>query len=185
VARPCPAAELSRAETIVAGKCFICHGLRGESSSKLYPKLAGQHARYIAKQLADFQSGRRKSDTMMAMAADISPDEMLALGRYFEQQPSQPTPVSDSGKADAGRLLYYRGNPDNGLPPCADCHGQRGMGTPLLPRLAGQRRNYLETQLANFNSRQRNNDNEIMHRVAEKLSAEEVTAVAEFISAFD
>lgn len=179
------AADLARAEDIVSGKCFICHGLEGESSSKAYPKLAGQHAEYIAKQLGDFKAGRRKSDTMMAMTTDITPDDMESLGRYFEAKPSAPTPISNSAKADAGRLLYFKGNPDSGLPACADCHGLRGMGTPLLPRLAGQQREYLENQLANFNSRQRNNDNEVMHNIASKLTAQEITAVAEFISAFD
>ena len=64
LALPAQAADLKRAEEIVGGRCFLCHGMEGEAASALYPRLAGQHADYIAKQLADFKSGRRKSDTI-------------------------------------------------------------------------------------------------------------------------
>ena len=53
------AAEMARAEEIVQGKCFMCHGIDGESSSPLFPRLAGQHAAYVARQLAVIQARRR------------------------------------------------------------------------------------------------------------------------------
>lgn len=43
-----------RAKEIVQGKCFICHGADGESSSPVFPRLAGQHANYVSRQLADY-----------------------------------------------------------------------------------------------------------------------------------
>ena len=55
------AADLTRAVEIVEGKCFICHGTEGESSSPVFPRLAGQHANYVARQLADYKSGKRKN----------------------------------------------------------------------------------------------------------------------------
>ena len=67
-----PEVDLARAEEISTGRCSLCHGPNGESSSSLYPRLAGQHHQYIAKQLADFQSGRRQSDTMNGMAQDLT-----------------------------------------------------------------------------------------------------------------
>ena len=77
-------ADEARARKIVSGVCFVCHGAEGESSSELFPRLAGQHWEYIAKQLSNFKSGRRKSTTMADMAAKLTPDEMAALGKYFE-----------------------------------------------------------------------------------------------------
>ena len=50
-------ADLARAEEIVGGRCFLCHGMEGESASPIFPRLAGQHSEYIAKQLGDFKSG--------------------------------------------------------------------------------------------------------------------------------
>jgi len=174
-----------RVEEIVGGKCFICHGLEGESSSKQYPKLAGQHAEYIAKQLADFKSGRRKSDTMQAMSSDISAEEMLALGRYFETKTSPMVPRENAELAASGRMLYFSGNAASGVAACASCHGPRALGTAQLPRLAGQVRGYLQNQLQQFNTRERRNDNEVMHNVAARLSEQEVIAVSEFISSFE
>ena len=77
------AADLARAEAIVKERCHLCHGLQGESASAVFPRLAGQHAQYIAKQLGDFQSGQRKSETMKPQAAPLTPAEMQALGAYF------------------------------------------------------------------------------------------------------
>ena len=182
---PVNAAGPERAEEIVGGKCFICHGLDGESSSKLYPKLAGQHAEYIAKQLADFKTGRRKSDTMQALASDISAEEMLALGRYFETKTSPVVPRENAELAASGRLLYFSGNTASGVTACATCHGPRALGTAQLPRLAGQVRGYLQNQLKQFNTRERRNDNEVMHNVAARMSEQEVIAVSEFISSFE
>lgn len=56
--------DLARADEIVSGRCSLCHGMQGESASPVFPRLAGQHAEYIAKQLTEFKSGKRKSETM-------------------------------------------------------------------------------------------------------------------------
>jgi cytochrome c553 len=84
-------ADEARAKKIVGGVCFLCHGAQGESSSEVFPRLAGQHWEYVAKQLDNFKSGKRKSSAMADMSAKLTPDEMVALGRYFEKQPWAPS----------------------------------------------------------------------------------------------
>lgn len=180
-----PQVNLARAAEISAGRCALCHGADGDSSSPLYPRLAGQHHQYIAKQLGDFQSGRRKSDTMNGMAQDLTPEEMLALGVYFEQKPTKPREARDADLAAVGRFVFHRGNEFSGVAACAGCHGDKGHGTDQLPRLAGQVPRYTEAQLKSFNTRARTNDNEIMHSIASKLSELEVKAVALYISTLD
>ena len=179
------AADLKRAEEIVSGRCFLCHGVEGESSTPLYPRLAAQHGNYIARQLADFKSGKRKSDTMASMAADLTPDEMASLGAFFEAKKSQPHAAADADLAGFGRYLFSKGNVFAGVPACASCHGPKGYGTDKLPRLAGQQAGYTETQLKQFSRRERNNDNAVMHSVASKLSEIEIKAVADYISSLD
>ena len=71
-------ADEARAKKIAGGSCFLCHGAMGESTSEIFPRLAGQHAEYIAKQLNAFQSGERKSTAMAEMVRNLKPDEMLA-----------------------------------------------------------------------------------------------------------
>ena len=176
------AADLKRAEEIVQGKCFICHGAEGESSSPVFPRLAGQNAAYLARQLADYKSGRRKSSAMQPMVDDLSPADLAALGQFFEARPVQFHPVDDPELAQMGRFIYQRGNPYTGVPACASCHGAGGQGSVTLPRLAGQHAQYTERQLKAFNQRERNNDNAVMHGVAVKLTELELKAVASYIS---
>nr|WP_319566058.1 c-type cytochrome [uncultured Rhodoferax sp.] len=175
-------ADQARAVKIVSGSCFLCHGENGESSSEIFPKLAAQHANYIAKQLANFKSGQRKSTTMADMAARLSPDEMLALGQYFESINSEKELVKDPDLASVGRYIFNSGNKFSGVPACASCHGKEGLGNANLPRLAGQYASYIETQLKLFNQRERTNDNAIMHSIVSKMTPLEMAAVAEYIS---
>ena len=176
------AADLKRAEEIVQGKCFICHGAEGESSSPAFPRLAGQNAAYMARQLADYKSGRRKSSAMQPMVEDLSLADFAALGHYFETRAVHFHPVDDTELAQMGRFIYLRGNPYSGVPSCASCHGAGGQGTVTLPRLAGQHAQYTERQLKAFNQRERTNDNAVVHSVAVKLTELELKAVASYIS---
>jgi cytochrome c553 len=174
--------EMARARKIVSGSCFICHGAEGESTSDLVPRLAGQHAAYIQRQLEHFKSGERRSTAMAAMAAPLTPSDMQALGRYFEAQSVTPEAPADASQAAAGRTLYFQGNPASGLPPCAECHGPQAQGTSTLPRLASQSAAYLQTQLQLFHARERTPGNALMHEVARKLSLQEMTALAQYLS---
>lgn len=176
------AADLSRAQEIVEGKCAICHGVDGESSSPLFPRLSGQHANYVERQLADYKSGKRRNDTMQAMVADLSPQDMRLLGAYFQSKAPQAHEVADPELAKVGRFIYLRGNPHSGVAACADCHGPAGQGSERLPRVGGQHAAYVERQLKAFGTRERTNDNAIMHTVAAKLTELEIKAVASFIS---
>jgi cytochrome c553 len=142
-----PKAGQVRAEEIVSGRCFLCHGLEGESASAVFPRLAGQHAEYIAKQLGDFKSGKRQSDTMKPQAEELTKDEMKALGLFFESEVASVRKVKDQDLVAVGKYVFHRGNTFSGLPSCASCHGAKGHGSPLLPRLAGQHPRYIEDQL--------------------------------------
>ena len=174
--------DAKRAEEIVQGKCFVCHGADGESSSPVFPRLAGQHARYVERQLADYKAGRRKSSAMQPMVEDLSPEDFKALGLYFESRKPQAHAVADPELAQVGHFVFARGNPFSGVAACSSCHGPTGAGTETLPRLAGQHAQYTENQLKAFNKRERTNDNAVMHAIASKLSELELKAVSAYIS---
>ncbi|MDO9073667.1 MAG: c-type cytochrome [Rubrivivax sp.] len=175
-------ADPTRAEEIVQGKCFICHGAEGESSSPAFPRLAGQNAGYVMRQLADYKSGKRKSTTMQPMVEDLSPADLKALGDFFASRPTMVHTVADPELALVGRFIYQRGNPYSGVASCATCHGSDGHGSETLPRLAGQHAQYTENQLKSFNKRERTNDNAVMHGIASKLSELELKSVAAYLS---
>ena len=66
--------------------CTACHGPDGNSTNPQWPKLAGQHAPYMVKQLKDFKSGARKDPVMSPMAAPLSPQDMEDLSAYYASQ---------------------------------------------------------------------------------------------------
>ena len=175
-------ADEKRAEEIVQGKCFICHGADGESSSPVFPRLAGQNAAYVARQLADYRSGKRRSTSMQPMVEDLGPADFAALGAWYASRPTHVHVVADPDLAQVGRFVYLRGNPYSGVAACATCHGPTGQGTETLPRVAGQHAQYTENQLKQFDKRERTNDNAVMHAIASKLSELEVKAVASYLS---
>lgn len=184
-AQTVPAQALERAKEIVSGRCFLCHGMQGEAASELFPRLAGQNADYVAKQLANFQSGERASDSMRGMVEALTPMDMRALGEYFSRQKAEPHAVSDSRLAAAGQRVYRQGGKAGEVVACFGCHGERALGSETLPRLAGQVAAYLETQLRRFGSRARTNDNAVMHTIAAKMTEAEIKAVAEYLSTLD
>ena len=175
-------ADEARAKKIVSGVCFVCHGAEGESSSELFPRLAGQHWEYTLKQLENFKNGKRKSTAMAGMVAPLKPDEMEAVAKYFEKMKHTPEPPKDAALAAVGQYIYHQGNKYSGVPACVGCHGPQAAGAAGLPRLAGQYASYTETQLKLFNKRERTNDNAVMHTVAEKMTPLEMAAVAEYLS---
>ncbi|MDH4094234.1 MAG: c-type cytochrome [Betaproteobacteria bacterium] len=178
-------AELARAKKIVAGSCFLCHGMQGESATELFPRLAAQNEKYIAKQLANFKSGERKSEVMPRMVGALTPEDMRALGLYFSRQASRPHPPTDASLAAQGMVVYRQGGAATEAAACVGCHGERGHGSESLPRLAGQVASYLATQLRNFGARVRTNDNAVMHTIAAKMTDGEIRAVSEYLSGLE
>jgi len=178
-------AQLARAKAIVAGSCFLCHGMQGESASELYSRLAAQNAAYIAQQLANYKSGERKSKTMQPMVAALTTEDMRALGLYFSRQKSAPHAPADVGLAARGREIYLKGGAATEVAACVGCHGERGHGSEKLPRLAGQVASYLAAQIRGFGTRERTNDNAAMHTIAAKMTPAEIHAVAAYLSSLD
>ena len=112
-------------------------------------------------------------------------EEMKSLGAFFEKKPATRSEAIDPDLAGVGRYIFTKGNTFSGVAACVSCHGPKGHGTPQLPRLAGQQALYLENQLKQFNTRERNNDNAVMHSIASRLTELEVKAVASYISTLD
>jgi cytochrome c553 len=174
---------------IAAGKakatvCAACHGLDGNGGADpTWPKLAGQNADYIAKQLADFKASRRKNAIMSGMAAPLSTAEMRQLAAYFASLKAKPGVATDAQLAIQGEKIYRGGNAITGVSACMSCHGPSGHGIPpRFPKISGQKAPYTQNQLLAFKSGTRSNDGEIMTRIAFRMSEHEIKAVAEYMA---
>lgn len=174
----------AKAESIVTQVCASCHNADGNSIAPANPKLAGQHPEYITKQLKNFKSGERKNAIMSGMVANLSPEDMVNLGAYFGSKTIKPGTAKDKNLASLGEKIYRGGNAGTGVPACASCHGQNGAGIPIqFPRLGGQHADYIETQLKTFRTGERANDAaKMMRTIAQKMTDQEMKAVAQYIS---
>ena len=76
--------ELEQAKKIVTNLCIACHGIDGNSPLPANPNLSGQHAGYITKQLMQFKNGERNNAVMKGMVANLTEQDMINLGSYFE-----------------------------------------------------------------------------------------------------
>ncbi len=175
-------AEENTAIPVVKEKCQFCHGLEGEASSVIYPRLAGQNKNYIIKQLQDFRSGQRQSTEMNDMARDLTDEQITALAGYFNSKPALSHKVRNKELAAVGQFIFNQGNEWSDIPACTNCHGDKGEGTDKLPRLAGQHKRYISSQLQGFSERKRTNDNAIMHSIASRLTEMEIEAVSLYVS---
>ena len=175
------ASEPDAALKIVEEICQHCHGLHGESSDVIYPRLAGQHEKYIVNQLQHFRSGEREG-TMNEIAVNLTDPEIDALASYFSSQPVLSHTVRDKEFSAVGWYIYNRGNKYSKIPPCATCHGEKGEGSERIPRLAGQHKNYVSDQLSEFTYRDQKRSDPIMHSIASKLTEMEIEAVAVYVS---
>jgi len=179
------AAGNAKAGKAKAITCAGCHGPNGNSANPLWPKLAGQHADYIAKQLVDFKAGKKRSDPLMGgQAAGLSSQDMADLGAYFSKQTGSQG-ASSKKLAAAGEKLYRGGNKKKGIAACIACHSPTGAGNPAakFPKLSGQHAAYVEKAMKDFRSGARTNDmNKMMQNIAEKMSDKEISAVASYIS---
>ncbi len=69
-----------------AAVCGACHGPDGNSVNPLWPKLAGQHAAYLTKQMKAFKSGARKDPLMSPQAAALSDADMENVSAFYASQ---------------------------------------------------------------------------------------------------
>lgn len=172
----------------VAGQvCAACHAADGNSIAPANPKLAGQFAEYLNKQLRDFKArdGKpplRQSAVMNGMVANLSDADMKGLAAYYSGQAYKPAAAADRELAALGQKLWRGGDAVHGIPACGGCHGPAGAGIPAqFPRLAGQYAEYIAAQLTAFREGKRTNDlNGVMRGVAAHMNDGQIRAVAEY-----
>lgn len=177
-----PKADPARGKQLATTVCVACHGADGNSTAAANPNLAGQHAGYIAQQLAAFKSGARPSPVMQGMAAGLSPDDMRNLGAFYETQKPVQGQARDQALVQRGQQIWRAGIKAMGVPACAGCHGAAGRGIPAqYPRLAGQHPDLHMGWLKAYASGAR--PNAVMGPIASRLNENDMKAVVEYIAA--
>lgn len=169
--------------------CVACHGSDGNSPTDMYPKIAGQHASYLEKQLVEFKAAAtggtgRANAIMGGMAMPLSEQDMADLAAYYATQAITPVPVAED-VVERGAALYQGGDMERGITACIACHGPRGEGleSAKFPSLSGQHPAYIKSQLEMFRSGERNNDpNGMMRDIATKLTDDDIAVLSQYVA---
>jgi cytochrome c553 len=154
--------------------CSTCHGIDGQSSNSLFPKLAGQQKEYILGQLEAIKGRDRNSEHtrqfMWGPARYISAKQMDELATYFSKQPPMRGTVPNGQLSEVGQVIYHQGVPGKGVKACSSCHGDAAQGDDVIPRLAGQHAYYM-------NNRARI----AMTKIVANLSDDEINAISAYL----
>ncbi len=164
--------------------CASCHGNDGNSALAINPKLAGQNAAYIVKQLMDFKSGVRADPIMAAMVLSLSEQDMQDIAAWYSSQ-TVSLQGENPDSLELGETLYRAGNQEIAVAACSACHSPTGQGnaTAGFPSLSGQHAEYTLKQLKSFRTGERANDsNAMMRTIVERLTDKELEALASYVS---
>lgn len=184
-----PEGDVSRGKAQLM-MCSACHGQDGNSAAPNFPKLAGQGAKYLYKQLVDVRDGNRNIVQMTGMLNGKSDQDLADMAAFYASQAITGA-KADPALVELGKKIYNGGNADTGVAACIACHGPNGKGLAPAgyPRLAGQHADYIAAQLTMYRTgyddpagRTNDGDTKIMRATARGLSDAQIKAVASYAS---
>ena len=164
--------------------CATCHGEDGNSPAGSFPSIAGQHPKYLLKQLQDIKSGARVAPLMIGQLDAMSDGDLENIAAHYAKQ-TRKGGAAKANLVDLGESIYRSGIKRKQIAACTSCHLPSGEGNNLagFPSLAGQWPEYTDAQLRAFRTGARHNDGDgkMMQSTAMDLSDQEIEAVASYI----
>jgi cytochrome c553 len=188
VAAPCAMAANPAPAPAAAPPCEACHGAHGEGMEAAHvPRIAGQSADYLRKQLDDYASGARDNPIMANFAKTLSGQQRVKFAARYAAMSAPHVPTAQTASAAQlarGHQLAYQGDETRRVQSCNACHGPDGIGVAhAAPYLAGQSAEYLASALKAFHEGTRKNDaGELMRSVASRLNDADIAAVSGYFA---
>ena len=172
-----------------APACAQCHAYNGASDgSGAFPRITGQSAYYLAKQLRDYVSGVRTNAVMTPIAKALSSADTTDVAAYYASVSAPFLPLKDAKPmlVKRGEQLATVGDAAKDLQSCNSCQGPGGAGEPpAIPYLGGQYARYTAFQLTMWKRGFRKNSPDSMAAVAKRLNDQEIAAVAAYFQQVD
>jgi cytochrome c553 len=187
-AATCALAQAPATAAAQAAPCAACHGAHGEGMPAAHvPRIAGQSADYLQKQLDDYAAGTRDNPIMGNFAKALSEPERAKFASLYAAMPASAVAQAVSQSAvqlARGHQLAYQGDEGKRVQACDGCHGPDGSGVPhAAPYLAGQSAEYLASALKSFAEGSRKNDaGQLMRSVAGRLDDADIAAVSGYFA---
>jgi cytochrome c553 len=158
--------------------CAACHGANGNSEMSGVPSIAGHPKLFLETQLVLIREGLRGTAVMQKVVRGLSDREIIAIATHFAALPARATP----GKTDAA--LIKRGRQLAGKLRCGICHLEDFRGQQQIPRLAGQREEYLVSTMIAFRDNPPPGVDTQMSAVLYGVSDADIATMAYFLSRF-
>lgn len=156
--------------------CAGCHGEGGNSTTAGIPSLAGQPRTFTETQLILFREGVRPQEPMSSLMRGVSDKEIIAIAEHYAAQKPLPAPVL----ADAA--LSKRGSEIARQRLCGTCHLPDFRGREQMPRLAGQREDYLYEAMRAYRDNRRVGSDTMMSGVLYGVTDIDIRAMAHYLS---
>ncbi len=181
---PQPPPDFAPIQNLLNQECFVCHGNNGNSTSSIFPRIAGQKDWYVETELKAFRSHARKDNNaqmyMWGPASSLDDPTIQLLAEYFSTQTPVANTPGDPARAALGKTIFENGIPAQGVPACMLCHGDAGQGSGSAPRLAGQFSDYIVRQLEAFKKGERT-EATVMPTFVQHLTKDDETNLANYI----
>jgi len=157
--------------------CKYCHGLDGNSKRDHIPNLAQQNPKYLLRQFELFANLSRKNKVMSELAKTLKADDRVNIALYYAQQKVKLRKAYKPELAELGKYLFNT--------TCASCHGDTGHGHDELPRIAGQPAKYVVKSLEKYKSGSTSRPDSPMQAIAQRLSKNDISALAAYLSVLE
>jgi cytochrome c553 len=164
-----------------AAVCAACHGASGRSDIAGIPVLAGQHSLYAITQLFLFREGRRNNEAMVALGKQMKDADLRGFSDYIGTLPPVPAPAP-AAPPDAARMT--KGQALAKEYKCVFCHGADLAGGQGVPRIVGQKEDYVRATLQGFKSGERPGYTRAMSEALSQVPAEDLPLLAYFVANF-
>jgi cytochrome c553 len=176
ICRPALAYDAEAGRQKAEAECAPCHGKDGISEQPTVPSLAGQQNDYVVLALFQFRNGHRPSEVMGPIAKPLSDNDLGNLAKYFSSlKPWSAVRAADASAVTAGPALTLKDH-------CIQCHGPNLAGQDSIPRIAGQKIDYLTAQLKAFHAGNRGDIDGNMTSIASTLSDADIATLADYVS---
>jgi cytochrome c553 len=157
--------------------CEACHGKHGNSTIAGTPSIAAQPVTFLENQLVFFREGLRNAPVMEQVAKGMKDEDITALARHFSAQKPDPGTLEPPD-----RSLIVRGRELAESRHCGQCHLPGYEGRAQIPRLAGQREDYLASSMFGYRDAKRTGADTTMQEVLGGMSDADIKALAHFLA---
>ena len=161
--------------------CAACHGADGRSEIAGTPVLAGQYSLYTITQLFLFREGRRTNEAMVALAKPMTDADLRGFSDFIGTLAPVPAPAPatppDAARMSQGQALAQQHK-------CVFCHGSALDGGQGVPRIGGQKEEYLRATLHGFKSGERPGYTRAMSEALSQVPVEDLDLLAYYVANF-